>query len=78
MYSAMAWLCRLTVPFVGVYNVVIVTTLACGAVTLATLAVNNAAGVICLAIFYGFFSGAYISLIGPLYASLSRSMSEIG
>jgi len=72
------WLRHLTVPLAGVYNVVIMTAFGCGVVTLATLAVDNAAGIICIAIFYGFFSGAYIGLIGPLFASLSRSISEVG
>jgi hypothetical protein len=78
MCLVIPWLRHLTVPLAGVYNVIIVTTFACGVVTLATLAVDNAAGVICLALFYGFFSGAYIGLIGPLFASLSRSINEVG
>jgi MFS transporter, MCT family, solute carrier family 16 (monocarboxylic acid transporters), member 10 len=67
-----------TVRLAGVYNVVIVTSFVCGIITLAALAVDNAAGIICLAIFYGFFSGAYIGLFGPLFASLSRSINEVG
>ena len=65
-------------PLVGVYNVIIVTPFACGVITLATLAVDNAAGIICLVIFYGFFSGAYLGLIAPLFVSLSRSINEVG
>jgi hypothetical protein len=68
----------LTVLLAGVYNVVIITTFACGVITLATLAVDNAAGIIGLAVFYGFPCGAYISLIGPLFASLSQSNNEVG
>lgn len=78
MCLAILWLRHLTVPLAGVYNVVIAVTFACGVVTLATLAVDNAAGIICIALFYGFFSGAYIGLIGPLFASLSRSVNEVG
>ena len=74
--DAVAWC--LTVSPAGVYNVLIVTTFACGVITLATLAVDDAPGVICLAAFYGFFSGAHISLVGPLFASLSRSINEVG
>ena len=78
MCLAILWLRHLTVTLAGVYNVVIAVTFACGVVTLATLAVDNAAGIICIALFYGFFSGAYIGLIGPLFASLSRSVNEVG
>jgi len=72
------WLCLLTLPLAGVYNVLIITPFACGVITLATLAVDNAAGFTCLVIFYGFFSGAHLSLIAPLFASLSRSINEVG
>ena len=68
----------LTVALAGVYNVVIVTTFACGVITLATLTVDNNTGIICLAVFYGFPGGAYISLIGPLFASLSQNVNEVG
>ena len=68
----------LTIALAGVYNVVIVTTFACGVITLATLAVDNNTGIICLAAFYGFPGGAYISLLGPLFASLSQSVNEVG
>ena len=68
----------LTVALAGVYNVFIVTTFACGVMTLATLAVDNNTGVICLAAFYGFPGGAYISLLGPLFASLSQNVNEVG
>ena len=78
MYLAILWFRHLTVPHTGVYNVVIAVTFACGVITVATLAVDDAAGIICIALFYGFFSGAYIGLIGPLFASLSRSVNEVG
>ena len=68
----------LTVALAGVYNVFIVTTFACGVMTLATLAVDNNTGIICLAAFYGFPGGAYISLLGPLFASLSQNVNEVG
>jgi MCP family monocarboxylic acid transporter-like MFS transporter 10 len=78
MCSTTLWFRHLNVPPTGVYNGIIFTAFACGVITLATLAIDNAAGVVCLAIFYGFFSGAYIGLLGPLFASLSRSIDEIG
>jgi hypothetical protein len=68
----------LTVALAGVYNVVIAITFACGVITLATLAVDNNTGIICLAALYGFPGGAYISLLGPLFASLSQSVNEVG
>jgi hypothetical protein len=78
MCSTTPWFCHLTVPLAGVYNVFIMTTFACGVITLATLAVDNAIGIICLSAFYGFTGGAYISLLGPLFASLSQSVDEVG
>jgi len=69
----------LTVTLAGVYNVAIITAFACGVITLATLAVdNNNTSIICLAVLSGFPGGAYISLLGPLFASLSQSVSEVG
>ena len=78
LYSLTLRFRNLIVPLAGVYNVVIITTFACGVITLATLAVDNAIGIIFLAVFYGFPGGAYISLIGPLFASLSQSVNEVG
>jgi hypothetical protein len=49
-----AMVSQLTAALAGVYNVVIITTFACGVITLATLAVDSATGIICLAAFYGF------------------------
>ncbi|CAG7848393.1 SubName: Full=Related to monocarboxylate transporter 2 {ECO:0000313/EMBL:CCA73651.1} [Serendipita indica DSM 11827] len=62
----------------GPFNTIIVCTIACAVLVISLLAANDAAGIIVVAVLYGIFSGAHISLISPLFASLSRSISEIG
>lgn len=42
------------------------------------LACGSVGGVICFAIFFGFFSGAYVSLLPSVTASFARSVGEIG
>ena len=77
----------------GPFNTIIVCTIACAVLIICLLAANGAAGIIVIAVLYGIFSGACtsstvistttdiyldISLISPLFASLLRSVSEIG
>ncbi|CAG7852879.1 SubName: Full=Related to Monocarboxylate transporter {ECO:0000313/EMBL:CCA69308.1} [Serendipita indica DSM 11827] len=62
----------------GPFNTIIVCTISCAILIICLLAAKTAAGIIVIAVLYGIFSGAYISLISPLFATLSRSISEIG
>ncbi|KAJ8517146.1 hypothetical protein ONZ45_g5629 [Pleurotus djamor] len=66
------------VPYTGVFNQMIVNTVGIIVVMFCLLAVNNVAGVICFAIFFGFFSGAAVTLMPPLLSTLARDFSEIG
>jgi len=62
----------------GPFNAAIVCCLACAVLILGMLGATSAGGIIAIAVLYGLFSGAYISLISPLFASLANSISEIG
>ncbi|EJD41249.1 MFS general substrate transporter [Auricularia subglabra TFB-10046 SS5] len=64
----------------GIFNVTITSALLCAALIVASLGFDSGstAGVICVAVFYGFFYGTYISLLGPLTATLAKSVHEIG
>ncbi|RDB17265.1 Riboflavin transporter MCH5 [Hypsizygus marmoreus] len=68
----------LIVHRVGVFNVVIPCIGSAAILVFCTLVVNNVAGTMIFAILYGFFSGAYAGLIGPMIGSLAKSDSEIG
>jgi len=62
----------------GVLNVLIVCTALTGALTFVMLAATTVAGAVVFTLFYGFFSGAVISLATPAAASFSKSLGEIG
>ncbi|KAJ7578598.1 MFS general substrate transporter [Mycena floridula] len=62
----------------GVYNAIIPCTFACGILILSMFGIINTAGTILFSLLYGFFSGAFVSLLSPLFASLSKDFSEIG
>jgi len=64
--------------YFGINNLMIISATVCAAIIFAFLGVTNAAGIIVVAIIYGFFSGAYISLLAPMLASLADHDDEIG
>ncbi|KAJ8517160.1 hypothetical protein ONZ45_g5631 [Pleurotus djamor] len=66
------------VHYTGVFNQMIIHTAVIIAVMFCLLAVSNVAGVVCFAIFFGFFSGAAITLTPPMIATLARDFSDIG
>ncbi|KAK7029616.1 hypothetical protein VNI00_014314 [Paramarasmius palmivorus] len=63
---------------VGPYNVLVTCTVICGAIIFAMFGIKNIAGMVVFAVFYGFFSGAFLGLFAPAVASLSDAPSEIG
>ncbi|KAL5492850.1 hypothetical protein ACEPAI_4298 [Sanghuangporus weigelae] len=64
---------------VGVFALIVPCTMACGILIFCLApAVTGAAGAVIMAILCGFFSGACISLLGPMLANLSRNVSEVG
>ncbi|TFK32267.1 major facilitator superfamily domain-containing protein [Crucibulum laeve] len=62
----------------GAFNVVIPCITISAALIFCTLAVKDVAGTMVFAICYGFFSGAYVSLLAPMIGSLAKNDSEIG
>ncbi|KZT61353.1 MFS general substrate transporter [Calocera cornea HHB12733] len=62
----------------GPITVLIPASTIAGALVFALLGITNIAGLIIVCILYGFFSGAYVSLLGPVFASMSDHVSEIG
>jgi MFS family permease len=63
---------------IGSYNMLIPMSTATGILIYAWLAVHDAAGLIVFAILYGFFSGAFISLLPSILMTLAFNVGEIG
>jgi predicted MFS family arabinose efflux permease len=62
----------------GPFNMLVMSSVGAGIVIFAMFGATNVAGVVCFAIFYGFFSGAYVSLLPGCFASLSSHLGEVG
>lgn len=62
----------------GPFNMLIIASVGAGAMIFAMFGATNVAGVVCFALFYGFFSGAYVSLLPGCFASLSSHLGEVG
>jgi len=62
----------------GVLNVLIVMTFGTGVLVFAMFGTATIGHITAFSILYGFFSGAVLSLFGPVMASLSRNMNELG
>ncbi|TCD69759.1 hypothetical protein EIP91_006295 [Steccherinum ochraceum] len=73
---------RLLPPFLadklGVYNILLPSILSAAALLFAMFGVKSSAGVVTEGLLFGFFSGAYVSLIPPLLAALSPNLNELG
>ncbi|KAI0309494.1 MFS general substrate transporter [Amylostereum chailletii] len=67
-----------TVNHLGVFNTLVFCGFACSALVFSMVAVHTIAGVTLFSLLYGFFSGAYVSLLSPMMASLASDVSEIG
>ncbi|TFK32270.1 monocarboxylate permease [Crucibulum laeve] len=66
------------VPYIGIFKLMGIFSVSLGVVMLCMAAVNDAAGAIVFAIFFGFCSGAAVSLAPPLLGALSKNINEIG
>ncbi|KAI0469980.1 major facilitator superfamily domain-containing protein [Xylariaceae sp. FL0804] len=64
--------------YTGPFNMVIPGAAICGILTFSLIAVNSKAGIIIIAIFFGFFSGVYIGMPPVLAVSLTEDKSKIG
>ncbi|KAG8747617.1 hypothetical protein FRC10_000160 [Ceratobasidium sp. 414] len=62
----------------GPFNLLIPCATISGVLIFAMFGVKSSAALVVFGLLYGFFSGAFISLIPPVFVSLSRNMQEIG
>ena len=63
---------------VGAFNLLVPCTFAAGILVLCWIDVVNIAGITVFTILYGFFSGAFVSLIPPAVVKLCPDLSEVG
>jgi len=62
----------------GPFNLLIPCSAITGVLIFAMFGIKSSGALIVFSILYGFFSGAYVSLISPIFVSLSKNMQEIG
>ncbi|KAI0273311.1 major facilitator superfamily domain-containing protein [Gloeopeniophorella convolvens] len=62
----------------GKFNVVIPMTTISGALIFAMLGVKTTGTMIVFAILYGFFSGAFLALMAPVFTTFAKSLNEVG
>ncbi|KZT61355.1 MFS general substrate transporter [Calocera cornea HHB12733] len=63
---------------VGPITVLIPASALAGTIVFALLGIRDVASLAVVCMLYGFFSGAYVSLLGPTFASMADDVSEIG
>ncbi|EJU01033.1 hypothetical protein DACRYDRAFT_53554, partial [Dacryopinax primogenitus] len=63
---------------VGIFPVFIPCLIIAGAIVFAMFAISSIPAVVIFCLLYGFFSGAYISLLGPMFAAMADHPSEMG
>lgn len=62
----------------GPFNVIGPASLICGILVLCMLAVTNTAGIIVIAVLFGFFSGVFVALPPVCFAVITQDKSKIG
>ncbi|KAA1479107.1 MFS general substrate transporter [Dentipellis sp. KUC8613] len=62
----------------GGFNLLIASCVACAALIFGLYGIDAVGSTTVFAILYGFFSGAFLSLLSPAVASLSKDQGEIG
>jgi len=62
----------------GVANMICIATFCCAIMVFAMIGLSGPASVVIIAIFFGFFAGVYIALMGPLMVVLTEDISELG
>lgn len=62
----------------GAFNMILPCLVAAGALQWILLACGSTGGIIVFAILYGFFSGAYVSLLPSVNVAFARSLAEVG
>ena len=63
---------------IGPFNLLVPCTFASGILVLCWIDIANVAGITIFSILYGFFSGAFVSLIPPAVVKLCPDLSEVG
>lgn len=64
--------------YIGNLNLMIFMCTGAGVMSFSVFGANTPAGAIVVSIIFGFFSGGYVSLIGPALMSMATHPSEIG
>jgi hypothetical protein len=64
--------------YLGNLNLMVFMCTGAGILAFSVFGAGTAGGAIAVSIFYGFFSGGYVSLIGPALISMATHPSEIG
>ena len=63
---------------VGLMNMIVLDTFAAAILGFAWIGIDSVAGITVFAILYGFFAGAYVSLIPPVLVELTPDMTVVG
>lgn len=63
---------------IGIYPVFLPTSVVAGAVIFVMFGISTIPAVVIFCLLYGLFSGAYISLLGPMFVAMADHPSEIG
>lgn len=63
---------------IGPMNMIVLCTFAAGILCFCWISIDNLPGITIFAILYGFFAGAYVSLIPPVLVELTPDMSVVG
>ncbi|KAG2039748.1 major facilitator superfamily domain-containing protein [Suillus americanus] len=67
-----------TAAYIGVPNLTVISAISCGLIILGTIGLSSLASVVILGVLYGYFSGVYTAMVGPLVAVLAPNPSELG
>ncbi|ESK93171.1 MFS general substrate transporter [Moniliophthora roreri MCA 2997] len=62
----------------GPFNVIITMAVITGSVVFALLGATSGSGLIPFAVIYGFTSGGFVSVLGPVAATFARDINEVG
>ena len=63
---------------VGVFNMIGVTTFCCAAVIFGMFGLHDRGSVAAIGVFFGLFSGAYVTLLAPMLTMFAEHPTEIG
>ncbi|KAG2049558.1 MFS general substrate transporter [Suillus hirtellus] len=64
--------------YTGVPNLTVISAIMCGSVILGTIGLSSLTSVVILGVLYGYSSGVYNAMVGPLVAVLTPDPSELG